>query len=269
MRRLHAVVVLGEAATKASMSWAFMAACRRATTRSPIVPASESALGEPTLGVCLARPARATATAPVGPPRRRSPLHCTDRCTIFHTRRDLLRSLGPDQARDPRAPRRRPRHDQRAREALRPDDQRDPQARRHPRARRPRRHREGRARAPLPARVGEPRRGDRVDRRLPAHLGGAARSLRAVRRARGRGRRVSLDLRFERLIAASPERVFDAFTDPEGQREFYGKDAPGGLSIRAATCASAACGRSRSARRPMGSITTITSSRRSSGRAGS
>ena len=36
-----------------------------------------------------------------------------------------------------------------------------------------------------------------------------------------------LDLRFERLLAAPPERVFDAFTDPAGQREFYGKDAPG------------------------------------------
>jgi uncharacterized protein YndB with AHSA1/START domain len=38
---------------------------------------------------------------------------------------------------------------------------------------------------------------------------------------------VSLDLRFERLIAAAPERVFDAFTDPVGQREFYGQDAAG------------------------------------------
>ncbi len=38
---------------------------------------------------------------------------------------------------------------------------------------------------------------------------------------------MSLDLRFERLIGAPPERVFDAFTDPEGQREFYGTDAPG------------------------------------------
>jgi uncharacterized protein YndB with AHSA1/START domain len=38
---------------------------------------------------------------------------------------------------------------------------------------------------------------------------------------------VSLDLRFERLIAATPERVFDAFTDPAGQREFYGQDAAG------------------------------------------
>jgi uncharacterized protein YndB with AHSA1/START domain len=38
---------------------------------------------------------------------------------------------------------------------------------------------------------------------------------------------VSFDLRFERLIAAPPERVFAAFTAPEGQREFYGKDTPG------------------------------------------
>ena len=38
---------------------------------------------------------------------------------------------------------------------------------------------------------------------------------------------MSLDLRFERLIAAAPERVFDAFTDPAGQREFYGQDAAG------------------------------------------
>ena len=38
---------------------------------------------------------------------------------------------------------------------------------------------------------------------------------------------MSRDLRFERLIAARPEQVFDAFTRPEGQREFYGRDAPG------------------------------------------
>jgi hypothetical protein len=38
---------------------------------------------------------------------------------------------------------------------------------------------------------------------------------------------VSRDLRFERMIDARPERVFDAFTSPEGQREFYGQDAPG------------------------------------------
>jgi uncharacterized protein YndB with AHSA1/START domain len=36
-----------------------------------------------------------------------------------------------------------------------------------------------------------------------------------------------VNLSFERLIAAPAERVFDAFTSPEGQREFYGTDAPG------------------------------------------
>ena len=38
---------------------------------------------------------------------------------------------------------------------------------------------------------------------------------------------MSLELRFERLIAAPPERVFDAFVDPAGQRAFYGKDDAG------------------------------------------
>ena len=38
---------------------------------------------------------------------------------------------------------------------------------------------------------------------------------------------MTYDLRFERLIKAAPERVFDAFTSPEGQREFYGTDRPG------------------------------------------
>jgi uncharacterized protein YndB with AHSA1/START domain len=38
---------------------------------------------------------------------------------------------------------------------------------------------------------------------------------------------VTLELSYARLIAASPERVFDAFTSPAGQREFYGTDAPG------------------------------------------
>lgn len=38
---------------------------------------------------------------------------------------------------------------------------------------------------------------------------------------------MSLDLRFERVVAAPPERVFAAFTSPEGQREFYGRDTPG------------------------------------------
>ena len=38
---------------------------------------------------------------------------------------------------------------------------------------------------------------------------------------------MSEDIRFERSIAGTPERVFNAFTDPEGQRAFYGRDEPG------------------------------------------
>ena len=47
-----------------------------------------------------------------------------------------------------------------------------------------------------------------------------------LRALRG-GREVSRELRYERLIQASPARVFDLFTSPAGQREFYGNDAPG------------------------------------------
>jgi uncharacterized protein YndB with AHSA1/START domain len=36
-----------------------------------------------------------------------------------------------------------------------------------------------------------------------------------------------LDVEFARLIDATPEEVFDAFTDPEGQEAFYGQDDPG------------------------------------------
>ena len=38
---------------------------------------------------------------------------------------------------------------------------------------------------------------------------------------------MSRELEFARLIDAPREVVFDAFTSPEGQREFYGKDSPG------------------------------------------
>jgi uncharacterized protein YndB with AHSA1/START domain len=38
---------------------------------------------------------------------------------------------------------------------------------------------------------------------------------------------MSHDLRFHRVIDAPPEAVFDAFTGPDGQRAFYGKDDPG------------------------------------------
>jgi uncharacterized protein YndB with AHSA1/START domain len=38
---------------------------------------------------------------------------------------------------------------------------------------------------------------------------------------------MSYDGRFERVIDAPLQTVFDAFTDPEGQLAFYGKDDPG------------------------------------------
>jgi uncharacterized protein YndB with AHSA1/START domain len=38
---------------------------------------------------------------------------------------------------------------------------------------------------------------------------------------------MSLDLEFARLIDATPEEVFDAFTDPKGQEAFYGQDDRG------------------------------------------
>jgi uncharacterized protein YndB with AHSA1/START domain len=38
---------------------------------------------------------------------------------------------------------------------------------------------------------------------------------------------VSHELRFERVFDAAPEEVFDAFVDPEGLEEMYGRDEPG------------------------------------------
>ena len=38
---------------------------------------------------------------------------------------------------------------------------------------------------------------------------------------------MSLDVEVARPIDATPEDVFDAFTDPEGQEAFYGQDDPG------------------------------------------
>lgn len=38
---------------------------------------------------------------------------------------------------------------------------------------------------------------------------------------------MSRELRYERLIQASPARVFDLFTSPAAQREFYGSGARG------------------------------------------
>jgi uncharacterized protein YndB with AHSA1/START domain len=38
---------------------------------------------------------------------------------------------------------------------------------------------------------------------------------------------MKFDVEVARLIDATPDRVFDAFTDPEGQAAFYGQDDPG------------------------------------------
>ena len=38
---------------------------------------------------------------------------------------------------------------------------------------------------------------------------------------------MSRELSYQRVITAPPDRVFDLFTSREGQREFYGNDAPG------------------------------------------
>ena len=38
---------------------------------------------------------------------------------------------------------------------------------------------------------------------------------------------MSDDVRVARLVDATPEEVFDVFTDPDGQETFYGQDDPG------------------------------------------
>jgi uncharacterized protein YndB with AHSA1/START domain len=38
---------------------------------------------------------------------------------------------------------------------------------------------------------------------------------------------MSHDVTVSRLVDATPEEVFDAFTDPDGQAAFYGQDDPG------------------------------------------
>ena len=53
---------------------------------------------------------------------------------------------------------------------------------------------------------------------------------------------MSYDLTFARVIDAEAEDVFDAFTDPEGQEEFYGREDPGWIVESTAIYASAACG---------------------------
>src|SRR5262249_37414199 len=118
----------------------------------------------------------------------------------------------------------RPRDAEPARGAVGPDPQRDQEAREDPGARRAGGDREGGPGARVPAGPGhDARRGGRVDRGPSAGLGGPGGPPRARRGAL----EVSRELRYERLIQASPARVFDLFTSPAGQREFYGNDAPG------------------------------------------
>ena len=62
---------------------------------------------------------------------------------------------------------------------------------------------------------------------------------------------MSHELRFERVFDASPEEVFEAFTDPEGQEAMYGRDEPGWIvssegTIRVGHAWSVAFGPSRS-----------------------
>ena len=106
----------------------------------------------------------------------------------------------------------------------------------------------------------------RVDRGLPARLGAPARPL---RRYVG-GRRVSLDLRFERQIAGPARAGLRRVHQPRrASASSTARTIRAGSSTRAATCASAASGRSRSARRRTSSTATATCSRRSSARTAS
>jgi hypothetical protein len=70
-----------------------------------------------------------------------------------------------------------------------------------------------------------------------------------------------LDLEFARLIDATPEEVFDAFTDPEGQEASTARTTRAGSSSPPATCASAGCGPWSSDRRPASCTGTGTCSR--------
>jgi uncharacterized protein YndB with AHSA1/START domain len=66
-----------------------------------------------------------------------------------------------------------------------------------------------------------------MDRGVPAQLGPATRQVQGVCRNEKSTSPLSYDLTFARVIEAEAEEVFDVFTDPEGQEEFYGQDDPG------------------------------------------
>ena len=77
---------------------------------------------------------------------------------------------------------------------------------------------------------------------------------------------MTYELRFERVIEASPEVVFDLFTEHEGQLAFYQGPEPAWIVVRVATCERAGSGTSNLGRPKINSIDTATSSKRSTGR---
>jgi uncharacterized protein YndB with AHSA1/START domain len=76
----------------------------------------------------------------------------------------------------------------------------------------------------VPARARGASGRDALDRGLPALLGTAARQIRDACRGE---KELSHDVEYSRLIDATPDEVFAAFTDPEGQEAFYGQDDEG------------------------------------------
>jgi uncharacterized protein YndB with AHSA1/START domain len=79
----------------------------------------------------------------------------------------------------------------------------------------------------MPARARPASRRDAMDRGVPAQLGASSRQVQGVCRNEKGTSLLSYDLAFARVIDAGVEDVFDAFTDPEGQEEFYGQDDRG------------------------------------------
>src|SRR6266508_4181320 len=78
----------------------------------------------------------------------------------------------------------------------------------------------------MPARPRATGRRGGVDRAVPGPLAATARPARGLSGEEERRPDVSHDLRVEHWFNAPPEEVFDAYTDPDAQREWY-EDQPG------------------------------------------
>src|SRR5690242_8757897 len=76
----------------------------------------------------------------------------------------------------------------------------------------------------MPTRPGAAQRRGAMDRGLPAQLATTPGPLRNLRRGT---RGMTAEIRYERIIQAPPETVFDAFTSEGGQHAFYGQDHSG------------------------------------------